>query len=106
VNDDASERFRRALVDAGPGAATERLSVARVRIETAEWHLRQAVALGERLAARRTSFDEIAAGNDVEAIAACRQVIDHPGLDVAMTTVERAREALAELAKWTERGDG
>jgi hypothetical protein len=33
-------------------------------------------------------------------------VIEHPGIDVAITNVERAREALAELAKWTERGDG
>jgi hypothetical protein len=89
-----------------PGVGVATLAATRVRVESAEWHLRCVVEIGDRLMARHSGFDAVASGNDEVTIAACRKVVDDPAIGAALVTVERAREALAELAKWRERGDG
>lgn len=94
------------LARARPGAALAALATSRVRIEAAELHLRKIVELGDRLNARRGDFDAVASGNSPAAVDAARAVVDDPAVDAAMATVERARAALAELAKWKERGYG
>lgn len=94
------------MLDAEPGVAVAALAAARVQVETAEWHLQRIVELGARLNARRDEFDAVAEGSDPGQIEAGRQVIDDPAVDEALATVERARTALAELAKWEKRGHG
>jgi len=93
-------------VSVPPDVAISTLAGTRIRVESAEWHLRRIVKIGDRLSARRAGFDEMAAGNDEATISACRKVIEDPAIQSALLTVEKARQALAELAKWKERGDG
>lgn len=87
------------------GEAFAALAWTTARVESAEWHLRRIVELGEPLGARRARFDALAAGNEPAVVEACREVFEDPAVESALATVERARAALTELAKWEERGN-
>lgn len=101
-----NEHARAALVQAGPIPATAALAATRAKIESAEFHLRGIVELGDKLDACRTGFEERVAGNDPAEIEVARQFVSGPTVEVALGHVARARIALAELAQWEERGDG
>jgi hypothetical protein len=78
------------------------LAATRVRVESAEWHLHRIVELGEQLTAERTRGRSAADDTDGTA-AEARRITDDPAVDAALVTVERARSALEELAKWKGR---
>jgi hypothetical protein len=94
------------LSRAGPGVALAALAATRVRVESAEWHLRRVVELSEQLGARRAGVDALAADNDPAVVDFCRKAVEGPAVEAALAMGERARAALAELGKWEARGYG
>lgn len=71
--------------------AVAALAATRTAVESAKWHLRRIVDLGDQLAARRSGFEAVTAGNDEALVDACRKVIDGAAVEEALKTAERAR---------------